>query len=285
MNQAKNHDERMAAMTFATVYPLYLAKIERKGRTKAELHEVIEWLTGYDETAMKKQVANQSTFEQFFQLAKLNPNAQLITGLICGYRIEEIKNPLTQKVRFLDKLVDELAQGREMRKILRVGEPTVKAKKALASRRAAPTEAETQLRALISQFAPSHVRLIGAVRRWLQKRLPTAHELVYKYRDHFVISYSPSEHGNEGVLAIQASANGVKLYWNSAKDLPDPAKLLQGSGKQTRWMVLPSASTLARPEVLRLIDEAIARNTVPFAVAGHGSLVIRSTTAQKRRPA
>jgi hypothetical protein len=97
----KTHDERFAKMTFASVYPLYLAKVERKGKTREELHQVIEWLTG------------------FFQQATLNPNAYLITGLICGYRIEEIENPLTQKVRYLDKLVDELAKGRKMEKILR----------------------------------------------------------------------------------------------------------------------------------------------------------------------
>ena len=111
------------------------------------------------------------------------------------------------------------------------------------------------------------------MRRWLRKRLPTAHEVVYEYRDYFVISYSPNEHGYEGVLAIRASADGVRLYFNRGKELPDPAKLLQGSGKQTRWINLEGASTIARPEVARLIDEAIARNRVPFAcrprVGGH----------------
>jgi len=142
--------------------------------------------------------------------------------------------------------------------------------------------AEAQLRTLIAKFAPAHLRLIGAMRRWLRKRLPTAHEVVYEYRDWFVISYSPNEHGYEGVLAIRASANGVRLYFNRGKELPDPAKLLQGSS-QTRWIHMEGASTLARPEVARLIDEAIARNRVPFARAGRGSVVIRSTSAKKRR--
>lgn len=136
------------------------------------------------------------------------------------------------------------------------------------------------MRTLIARFAPAHLRLIGAVRRWLRKRLPNAHELVYEYRDWFVISYSPNEHGYEGVLAIRASADGVKLYFNSGKELPDPEKLLQGSGKQTRWMHLERASALARPEVASLIDEAIALNRVPFASVGLGPVVIRSASAR-----
>ena len=121
------------------------------------------------------------------------------------------------------------------------------------------------------------------MRRWLRKRLPTAHEVVYEYRDCFVISYSPNERGYEGVLAIRASADGVKLYFNRGKELPDPEKLLQGSGSQTRWIHVEGASTLARPAVARLIDEAIARNRVPFARAGRGSVVIRSASAKQRR--
>ena len=144
--------------------------------------------------------------------------------------------------------------------------------------------AEAQVRAGIAKFAPAHRRLVGAMRRWLRKRLPTAHEVVYEYRDCFVISYSPNEHGYEGVLAIRASADGVRLYFNRGKELPDPAKLLQGSGKQTRWINLEGAATLARPEVARLIDEAIDRNRVPFAPAGRGSVVIRSASAKRRRP-
>lgn len=151
---------------------------------------------------------------------------------------------------------------------------------------AARRSAEAQLRTLIAKFAPEHLRLIGAMRRSLRKCLPTAHEVVYEYRDWFVISYSPSEHGYEGVLAIRADANGVKLYFNQGKELPDPAKLLQGAS-QTRWISVEAASTLARPAVASLIDEAIARNRVPFALAGRGSVVIRSTSAkqrQRRRP-
>ena len=115
----KTHDERFAEMTFSSVYPLYIAKVEKKGRTKAELHQVIEWLTGFDDQKLQAQIDAKSTFEAFFQQATLNPNAHLITGFICGYRIEEIKNPLTQKVRYLDKIVDELAKGRKIEKILR----------------------------------------------------------------------------------------------------------------------------------------------------------------------
>lgn len=114
-----NHDERMAQMTFATVYPLYVAKVERKGRTVSELNEVISWLTGFDDAQIQKQIEDKVNFEVFFQRAQLHPNASKIKGLICGYRIEEIQNPLTQKVRYMDKLVDELAKGRAMEKILR----------------------------------------------------------------------------------------------------------------------------------------------------------------------
>ena len=119
MNNANNHDERMAKITFAAVYPHYITKVEKKGRTKEELHKVIEWLTGFDETELQKLIAENLTFEEFFQNAKLNSNANLITGVICGYRVEEIENPLTRQVRYLDKLVDELAKGRKMEKILR----------------------------------------------------------------------------------------------------------------------------------------------------------------------
>jgi hypothetical protein len=148
---------------------------------------------------------------------------------------------------------------------------------------AARRSAEAELRSLIARFAPANLRLIGAARRWLLKRLPTAHELVYEYRDCFVVSYSPSERGYEGVLAIRGSANGIQLYFNRGKELPDPAKLLHGSGNLTRSIDLDGASTLARPEVARLVDEAIARNRVPFARAGRGSIVVRSTSAQQRR--
>lgn len=113
------HNEKMAKLTFAAVYPLYVNKIERKGRTKEELLHVIEWLTGFDENKVNELIAVNVTFESFFQNATLNPNAHLIKGLICGYRIEEIENPLTRKVRYLDKLVDELAKGKKLEKILR----------------------------------------------------------------------------------------------------------------------------------------------------------------------
>ncbi len=119
MNTTDTHNERMAKLTFASVYPMYLAKVEKKGRTTEELHQVIKWLTGFDDEKLQNLIEEKVTFDIFFQRASLNPNAHLITGMICGYRIEEIENPLTQKVRYLDKLVDELAKGRKMEKILR----------------------------------------------------------------------------------------------------------------------------------------------------------------------
>jgi hypothetical protein len=120
MSSTSHHDDRFAKMTFASVYPLYIAKVERKGKTIAELNQVIEWLTGFDEKKLKELIAEKANFEVFFQNASINPNAHLITGVICGYRIEEIENQLTKKVRYLDKLVDELANGRKMEKILRI---------------------------------------------------------------------------------------------------------------------------------------------------------------------
>jgi hypothetical protein len=118
MNNSDTH-QRIAKMTFATVYPLYLAKVEKKGRTKDELHQIIEWLTGFDNQKMQALIHEKATFESFFHQARLNRHADLITGVICGYRIEEIEDPLTKQVRYLDKLVDELAKGRKMEKILR----------------------------------------------------------------------------------------------------------------------------------------------------------------------
>lgn len=115
------HDARIAAMIFGSVYPHYVTKVESKGRTVEELHQVIRWLTGYTEAQIKKHIDAKSTFETFFAKAKLNPNAALITGMICGYRIEDIENPLTRKARYLDTLVDELAKGKKMEKILREG--------------------------------------------------------------------------------------------------------------------------------------------------------------------
>ena len=154
--------------------------------------------------------------------------------------------------------------------------PSPKNTQSAAERRAA----EAQLPGLFTKFAPTHLRLISATRRWLLKRLPTAHEVVYEYRDCFVISYSPSGHGYEGVLAIRGSAEGVRLYFNQGKGLPDPEKLLQGSAKQTRWILLENAATLARPAVARLIDEALARNRVPFARTGRGPVVLRTVGAK-----
>lgn len=119
MNNSNTQHERIAKMTFASVYPLYLAKVEKKGRTKEELHQVIAWLTGFDNKKLQELIKEKVTFEVFFRRASLNPKARLITGVICGYRVEEIEDPLTQQVRYLDKLVDELAKGRKMEKILR----------------------------------------------------------------------------------------------------------------------------------------------------------------------
>ncbi len=120
MGSTSHLDEKIAKMTFASVYPHYVAKIEKKGRTISELHQVIEWLTGFDEKKLESLIAGQVNFETFFSQASLNPNAHFITGVICGYRVEEIENPLTKQVRYLDKLVDELAKGRKMEKILRL---------------------------------------------------------------------------------------------------------------------------------------------------------------------
>lgn len=119
MNTTPEHDQRIAKMTFSSVYPHYVTKVERKGRTKEELHRVIEWLTGFDDKKLQALIDEKATFETFFKRATLNPNAYLITGLICGYRIEEIENSLTRQVRYLDKVVDELAKGKKMEKILR----------------------------------------------------------------------------------------------------------------------------------------------------------------------
>jgi hypothetical protein len=149
---------------------------------------------------------------------------------------------------------------------------------------AARQSAEAELGTLIAKFAAVNLRLIAAMRSWLRKRLPTAHEVVYEYANQgaVVISYSPNEHGYDGVLAIRADSDGVKLYFNQGKGLQDPEKLLQGSAN-ARWIAMEGASTLARSEVANLIDEAIARHRVPFADAGRGSVVIRSTSAKKGR--
>lgn len=119
VKNSPSHDARIATMTFVSVYPHYVAKVEKKGRTKAELHQVITWLTGHDEARLQEMMDRKATFETFFKQASVHKNARLITGTICGYRVEDIANPLTQQVRYLDKLVDELAKGRSMEKILR----------------------------------------------------------------------------------------------------------------------------------------------------------------------
>ncbi len=119
MKTTSEHNERIAKMTFASVYPHYVIKVKNKGRTIEELHQVIEWLTGFDNKKLQELIDENITFEILFERANLNPNASLITGVICGYRIEEIENTLTRQVRYLDKLVDELAKGRKMEKILR----------------------------------------------------------------------------------------------------------------------------------------------------------------------
>jgi|TARA_B110000503_G_scaffold139535_1_gene228142 hypothetical protein len=122
MNTTPEHDARFENMTFSAVYPLYVTKVEKKGRSLDELHQVIAWLTGFNEADLQALIKQKATFQQFFAAASINPNAQLIRGLICGYRVEEIETPLTQQVRWLDKLVDELAKGRKIEKILRSAE-------------------------------------------------------------------------------------------------------------------------------------------------------------------
>jgi hypothetical protein len=143
--------------------------------------------------------------------------------------------------------------------------------------------AETQLRELVARSAPAQQRLIGATRRWLRKRLPTAHEVVYDYSDFLVTSFSPNEHGYEGVFAIRASAEGVRLYFNRGKGLPDPEKLLRGSGTQTRWIPVEGTATLVHPAVTDLVDAALARNRVPFARTGRGAVIIRPASGKQRR--
>lgn len=119
MSNSDIQHQRIANMLFASVYPLYVTKVERKGRTKQELNTIIEWLTGFSEKQLQDLIEAKVNFETFFERATINPNAHLITGVVCGYRVEDIENPLTQRVRYLDKLVDELAKGKKMEKILR----------------------------------------------------------------------------------------------------------------------------------------------------------------------
>ncbi|MFO0782242.1 MAG: hypothetical protein U0636_00975 [Phycisphaerales bacterium] len=142
--------------------------------------------------------------------------------------------------------------------------------------------AEAATRALLARIAPTHQRLAASARRRLRTLLPTAHELVYEYRDAVVISYSPTEQGHLGVLAIRASADGVKLYFNRGKVLPDPKELLRGSAGSVRWIQLESASTMALPAVAQLMKQAAAATAVPFARAGRGPTVVRATTASRK---
>lgn len=172
------------------------------------------------------------------------------------------------------------------------------AKKAPSKRHASPVKAagssgvqsaaerkaaEVEVRRLIDTFSPEDRRPVGAMRRLLKNYLPTAHEVVYEYRDCFVISYSPSVHGYEGVIALRGSAEGVRLYFNRGKELADPEKLLQGTGGQTRFVVVESVPALSRPPVANFIEGAIAGNRVPFASEGQGSIIIRSASAKKGR--
>ena len=153
---------------------------------------------------------------------------------------------------------------------------------------AARRVADAHVRELVARVAPGRERLIATMRRSLRKRLPTAHELVYEYKSWMVISFSPNENGYDGLLAIRADADSVDLYFNHGKEMPDPEKLLQGSAKLVRLIPIEGASTLTRPAVATLIEAAIARNRLPFARTGLGSVVIRSAAAKKpnrRRPA
>lgn len=119
MEISEKHHQRIAEMRFSGVYPLYVEKVEKKGRTREELNQAIKWLTGLDDAGLQNMLEENVTFKELFDRVTLNPNAHLITGVICGYRVEEIENPLTQKARYLDKLVDELAKGRKLEKIMR----------------------------------------------------------------------------------------------------------------------------------------------------------------------
>ena len=121
MKETDSYNNRIANMTFTSIYPHYLNKVEKKGRSKEELYQVITWLTGYSDKKLDEFIGNEATLKDFFKNAKINPNAHLIKGVICGSRVEDIKNPLTQKVRYLDKLVDELAKGKQIKTILRNG--------------------------------------------------------------------------------------------------------------------------------------------------------------------
>lgn len=150
---------------------------------------------------------------------------------------------------------------------------------------AARREAQAQVRAIVARFAAKHAKLIDAVRRALRARLPTALEVVYEYRDFLVISVSPSERGYEGVFALRADAAGVKLFLNQGAAIPDPHKLLRGSGTQARALEVRTAADLTRPEVVALLEAAIARTPVPFARSGEGAIVIRSAGKKRAKKA
>ena len=173
--------------------------------------------------------------------------------------------------------VKKKSTGRSSAKV-EVGTP------AIAQSAAERRSAEAELTRLIDEFAPAHQQLVSAIRKSLRKRMPTAYEVIYEYRNQgaVVISFSPNEHGYAGVFGIRAHAEGVKLYFNFGKGLPDPEKLLQGSA-QARWIEVNAASTLARPAVANLIDQALARNPIPFSSTGKGSVLVRQTSAKKRK--
>lgn len=147
-----------------------------------------------------------------------------------------------------------------------------------AERRAA----EAHLSGLITAYAPSHERLVAAIRRRLRKNLPTACEVVYDYTKFFVVSFSPNEHGYEGIFAIRGCEGDIRLYFQQAKGMKDPAKLLHGKAN-TRWIAVEGAATLEQPEVVALIDQAITKNRIPFAAEGRGAVVVRTKTAKSKR--
>ena len=140
---------------------------------------------------------------------------------------------------------------------------------------------EAAIRAVIATHAPAHARLINAARKHVQTRLPTAQEIVYEYRSWIIFSYSPNDHGIDGVLAIRAEATGVKFYFNRGKGLSDPEKLLKGTGSMVRYIDLDNAATLTRPAVANPIEAAIAANTVPFATSGDGGVILRLAKPDK----
>lgn len=150
--------------------------------------------------------------------------------------------------------------------------PSQPTSQSAAERRAA----EAQITALIGKVAAEHQRVTSALRKALRKRLPTAHEIVYEYADNVTISYSPNDKGYAGVLALRASADGVRLYFNQGKGMPDPEKLLKGSAKLVRYIPVESAATLKRPAVAALIELALARSPTPFAKSGEGPVIIQS---------